>query len=421
MVEKISPILNHRQHQVSLDMAKGILSLAAHRIPYHDIIYLEVTEEGNFRKSFDINMYRAGLRLSELSHFLTKICRHFSISPDQFYPLYESVKEKVFGHLSGGIDREGKDFLTVYYGVEGLRDARAGSPPKSNSHPLKLPHKNSTIHGVERDDEKARNLYRLINGLNVNVGLERSFKIFQNTLLTDRFLIGFRRNLLRQERHEDILNICRKIRMPEDFLGTFQKYLSESNIVLFGFEKNEKNRIYKAYLEFADRIGEAVRRKPESPEPVLIHLGFKWDAMDNSYKTAARYTAFPAFTSEDILERVNRIFYGPELKPLFEIMEGVITLGTGKVGPGAFLYFEAEEGDNPRASFDINMYLAKLQVNELYPLLLDMIRHFSIPRDRFNRIYEKVNTCRFGHLTGGKDREGRDFFTVYFWEKESPA
>ena len=115
------------------------------------------------------------------------------------------------------------------------------------------------------------------------------------------------------------------------------------------------------------------------------------------------------------------MFYGPELKSFFEIVEGILNLGTGKVGPEAFLYFEAEEGYNPRTSFDINMYSAKLQVNELYPLLLDMAGYFSIPLDRFNHFYEAVNDFRFGHLTGGKDREGRDFFTVYFWEKRRPG
>jgi hypothetical protein len=44
--------------------------------------------------------------------------RHYSIPPEQFSALYEGVRDKTFGHIAGGIDREGRDFVTVYYGVE---------------------------------------------------------------------------------------------------------------------------------------------------------------------------------------------------------------------------------------------------------------------------------------------------------------
>jgi hypothetical protein len=44
--------------------------------------------------------------------------QHYAIPSEEFHPLYEGVKNKTFGHIAGGIDREGRDFLTVYYGVE---------------------------------------------------------------------------------------------------------------------------------------------------------------------------------------------------------------------------------------------------------------------------------------------------------------
>jgi hypothetical protein len=32
------------------------------------------------------------------------------------------METKIFGHFSGGIDREGKDFLTVYFGLEPVKN-----------------------------------------------------------------------------------------------------------------------------------------------------------------------------------------------------------------------------------------------------------------------------------------------------------
>ena len=81
-------------------------------------IYLEVSEEDNPRRSFDINLYKANLKLHELYPFLSKTSRHYSIPPEEFDPLYDQIRTRLFGHLAGGIDREGKDFLTIYYEVE---------------------------------------------------------------------------------------------------------------------------------------------------------------------------------------------------------------------------------------------------------------------------------------------------------------
>jgi hypothetical protein len=65
------------------------------------------------------------------------------------------------------------------------------------------------------------------------------------------------------------------------------------------------------------------------------------------------------------------------------------------------------------------MYQADLRLGELYPLLLQICWHYGIPYDEFNKHYEPIKTQKFGHLTGGVDREGRDFLTVYFGEKGS--
>ena len=41
---------------------------------------------------------------------------HFGIAPGRFQALYDQVKGKRFGHLAGGIHRDGRPFFNVYYG-----------------------------------------------------------------------------------------------------------------------------------------------------------------------------------------------------------------------------------------------------------------------------------------------------------------
>ena len=424
ILTRFSHILDPHRHARLLELANGTVSLASARVPSDDILYLEVSEENNPRVSFDINVYRANLTLEELYPFLLNMCLYYSISSEEFHILYETVKNKTFGHLSGGIGRDGKDFLTVYYGVEGIGPHESQSslydhksPPVPSPGPRPLVQE-PVFAGVEATDEKAGVLFQLVERLGIPVGLERSFKFFENTLLPDRFLMGFQRKSIRQEPHENILNICKQIDMPGDFFETFQQSLSESNIVLFGFERNEKNRIYKAYLEFADRITQAIRENPDSPDSVIIHRGFKWDALDNFRKTTATYTCFPLLTAQEMLERLVTFYDGDQGGP-FSLVRSVLRIAATRTDPKSFLYFEASEPNNPRSSFDINMYQADLRLGEIYPLLLQICYHYGIPYKDFNEYYDPVKAQKFGHLTGGMDREGRDFLTVYFGEKGS--
>lgn len=426
MQQRLSTLLDPVRHGALLGLAESALALASLRVPSRDILYLEVTEEGNPRRSFDINVYRAGLQLGELYPLWVDICGHYAIPLDRFRSLYDPVKHQAFGHLAGGLDREGRDFLTVYYGVKGMEDMGAQSLPPGQEPSLDsgfrtgVPSRpRSSFTGVESRDEKAGLLFSLINALDVKVGLERSFKLFAGTLLADRFLLGFRRRDLGEDPAGKILPICRRIAMPEDFLQAFQRHLPESNIVLFGFEGNENNRWLKAYLEFGDRIVDVMKENQGRPGPFPIHLAMKWDASDNSRKILAEYTCFPEISLPDIRRRLRENFYAGNRGTPLEIVEAVLLLAAGKADPSRWIYFEAHEPDNPRTSFDINLYRAGLHMKELYPLLLDMVRHYAVPSERFQEIYDAVSSQLFGHLTGGADRQGRDFLTVYFGEKGS--
>jgi hypothetical protein len=97
----------------------------------------------------------------------------------------------------------------------------------------------------------------------------------------------------------------------------------------------------------------------------------------------------------------------------------MLDLAGSRTRPGELLYVEVSEEGNPRDSFDINVYPADLQMAEIYPLLINTARHFSIDLEQFEELYEAVKTQKFGHVSGGTDRDGKDFLTVYFSEKGS--
>ena len=85
----------------------------------HDrVYYLDVSEADSHRKSFDLNAYSAGLDMEALQPVLMNVSRHYRISDKEIHNLVDRVRHHRFGHLSGGIGRDGRGFLTFYFGIE---------------------------------------------------------------------------------------------------------------------------------------------------------------------------------------------------------------------------------------------------------------------------------------------------------------
>jgi hypothetical protein len=202
--------------------------------------------------------------------------------------------------------------------------------------------------------------------------------------------------------------------MPENLLRAYQGSLPGSNYLHFGFEENEGSCLYKAYLEFYDRVEETMKTQPRQFDSFLMHLGFKWDALDSSRQALTRYTWYPFLSVDVMLRRLSNILDPHKLGTLFEIARGIVAIASRIVPPYDILYMEVDEENNPRRSFDINMYRAKLPLSELQPWMSRMCDHYDILPEAFHALYDGVKTRTFGHIAGGIDREGRDFLTIYY-------
>ena len=87
-------------------------------MPDAELLYLDVTEEGTSRKSFDVNFYRAKLRVEIVTAFLDRLGAHFRLPSDVVLGAFAGIQDLRLGHIAGGVDRRGRDFLTIYYGAE---------------------------------------------------------------------------------------------------------------------------------------------------------------------------------------------------------------------------------------------------------------------------------------------------------------
>jgi hypothetical protein len=92
-----------------------IIELAQSRLAKKNFTFVEVSEQGTPRKSFDLNLYRADLKVSDIAHQLQEAAHIFGVNRQQFSQLMSIIAEKTLGHISAGIGRDGEEYFSVYY------------------------------------------------------------------------------------------------------------------------------------------------------------------------------------------------------------------------------------------------------------------------------------------------------------------
>lgn len=261
----------------------------------------------------------------------------------------------------------------------------------------------------EENAARADALVTLINGLGVEYGLERSFKISAGSLLTNRFIIGFKKNEV-ADSGNTLMTLFNRMGMPRVFLEQCRPLLPDTEFVHFGFEEQSEGCLYKAYLEFKipQQLG------PEKPDPFLVFLGFKWRPDDPVQCAVSRYTCFPLLSLEEIQDKLAVLYERNPVYKSFETARHILQQAVKLVSNNKIIYEEVREEGNPRTSFDMNLYGANLRINDIYSLLMDIGAHYRLDPDQFVPLCDRIRPKRFGHLSGGIDRSGNDFLTVYY-------
>ena len=118
MHAQISALYGERAGEEPCALALAILDVAATRLTRGVLRYVEVSEASNPRRSFDLNLYDAGLRMHELEPLLQRMARYFALPGSSFEVLLATHRAKLVGHLAGGAHRAGEDFFNIYFGLE---------------------------------------------------------------------------------------------------------------------------------------------------------------------------------------------------------------------------------------------------------------------------------------------------------------
>lgn len=97
------------------EAASAVITLGANRAGNRCLTYVEVTDDNSSRMSFDVNLYACGLRVNDLAAALQALADRTSLPKAEFRKLIALAGADLTGHISGGLDRERRPFLTIYH------------------------------------------------------------------------------------------------------------------------------------------------------------------------------------------------------------------------------------------------------------------------------------------------------------------
>ena len=248
-----------------------------------------------------------------------------------------------------------------------------------------------------------------MRSLGVPFGAETSIKLGPGRLLAARVLVGLPR---RELADATVRRLVEELGIPAGGWELLADSLPRANAVFVGLEDAPEGVVRKAYLEFWDEVRRQVRAKP-GPQPRLLHLGVKWSDRAPGHFEVAQYHCHPLLSARDVLRRMAAVYERDAAATACPLAQAVLRKGLKRAPTAGLLYEEVSEAGNPRRSWDVNLYKTGLRVGDAATELAAMGRHFGLDEAAVADALAPLQDRLLGHLSGGLDRRGQEFVSVY--------
>jgi hypothetical protein len=96
----------------------GLLSRISGFADAGEVLLMEVEEPGNPRRSCDLNVYDAAMRIGQIVDLIEGVMTGLSVPQAERRDVFDRAADKALGHVSAGVGRDGREFVTIYFGVE---------------------------------------------------------------------------------------------------------------------------------------------------------------------------------------------------------------------------------------------------------------------------------------------------------------
>lgn len=258
-----------------------------------------------------------------------------------------------------------------------------------------------------------RRLLSMIELLDVPFGLERSVKLGQRSINEDRFLAILHKSSLGAEPEARLAWFAGKLGMPQDMLERLLARIDDADIVQFGYE-GAASGVYKVYLEFpADVRAARLAGAAAAAKDVVVHLAVKWQVEAPHAAVFSRYV-WPAKARG--VGGISAYLASLQLGdvPSAQAAVGIAERARRRCEDDQIFFLDVSEEASPRRSFDVNVYAAGLSLRDVVPVLNTLAENYDLDERQFETMMAPLGAATLGHVSGGLDRNRRDFATLYF-------
>jgi hypothetical protein len=241
-------------------------------------------------------------------------------------------------------------------------------------------------------------------------GFEKSFKIVGDQILDQRFLFGISRQFIDEPK---ALQVFDDLVMPETLKNQLSPLISKADLIHFGWEGENNVGLCKVYLEFSTVLSSAAAKNAEPEQSLLLHRACKWDVNDANRQLITNYQVFPNIGIDLIESRMNASYCSDENSSIATLMSTLLRLVCERSSKPP-LYLEMSEDGNKRSSWCIQIWNAKLHLNDVGRYLQFFARHNGASVERLLAIGRASNNGQISNISGGIDRKERPYLTVYY-------
>ena len=257
----------------------------------------------------------------------------------------------------------------------------------------------------------------LIANLGHHYGAERSIKFSQSEIRSSRLLLTIHKNSLGHHNAENSLfNLLSELSFPSEHKDEISSRLAQADIIHFGYEDYGQGFFYKCYLEFAQRVSKAEEKN--ALEPILVHFAIKWDPLKPEKVKFTQYhlRRFPSLNA--IKHYVREVYLDCAQSCALKTTLQIIDLDAVSSVKDELMIMSVSELNSARYSYDINLYDAELRLSDISSQLVNIADYFEVDTEEWQALYQNDRGSKLGHVAGGIDEKGQEFYSVYFGVEE---
>ena len=256
-------------------------------------------------------------------------------------------------------------------------------------------------------------LLGIVAGVGPIHGVERSFKLLDRTLVTDRLLISVSGAMAPTE-ESTFEQFAESLGLPEQSRESVRGEIASADWMHLGFERHLGTSVFKLYAERQAAFTEAIEQPCRvTKTPVLVHQAFSWELAAPGPVRRSRYLAWPDTSPSRVSDAVSRRFF-PIGSATGAALLRIYKRARRAAGHDLFV-LEVEEPGTPRRSIDVNLYPSGLQLDEIADLVGPLFESVGVASPVSASTATSASTsAQVGHVAGGISRNGHEFLTIYY-------